>query len=640
MHMKKAISRHKYILCKIIRKIKRLLSQEKVSLYEEKKVPVDTGESLLLKRKNWKKLCRELMSYDIISFDLFDTLIFRCFSAPADVFYLAGMKLSYPDFRRIRIEAEQKARELAWRQKHTFEVTLEDIWKETEKETGICTREGMEAEMEAEVQCCMANPYMKHIVETLQKHGKKIIITSDMYLNRQQITKILTACGYHSFFEMFLSSENGNSKSNGRLYEQIRNTYGASLRYIHIGDHYTADVKNALANGFSSIYYKNVNTLGNPYRATDLSLFTGSIYRGLVNAHLHCGWKVYSKDYEYGYIYGGLFAVGYCRFIHEIVKQKKIEKLLFLSRDGYILQKVYNLLYPNDSSTEYVLWSRSAALKITAARFRQEYFKRFLIHKEDQGYSIEKVLADMELSPLTEKLCHSVKICKKEKLTHRNSNFVKNYLIDNWPEAEACYEEQREAGRQYYSRILEGVKKAAAVDIGWLGSGAFMLDYAVREIWKLNCSVSGILAGTNSCHTFESDAGETFLLQKALMSYLYSPMENRDLWKFHNPSRLHNLYWELLLGAPEGSLKGFYLDNQGNCHPVFKKAPKAPDRIREIHHGILDFVRQFQETEARLGIQIPISGRDAYSPMLLLQGPRNKRAMSAFRELLDDPLVN
>lgn len=638
--MKKAKSRHKYILCKVKRKIKSILYPKKISVYEGKAVPADIGESLSLKRKNWKKLYRELMSYDVISFDLFDTLIFRCFSDPTDVFYLTGMKLSYPDFRRIRIEAEQRAREIAWREKHTFEVTLEDIWKETEKETGICAEEGIKAEIEAELQCCMANPYMKHIFDALQKHGKKILITSDMYLNRQQISKILTTCGYQILTDLFLSGENGVSKSDGRLFEQIRNTYGKDLRYVHIGDHYAADVKNPRTYGFASIYYKNVNTLGNPYRAMDLSPFTGSIYRGLVNAHIHCGWKTYSKDYEYGYIYGGLFVVGYCRFIHSFVMENKIEKLLFLSRDGYILHKAYKLLYSDDIPIEYVLWSRSAALKITAARFRHEYFKRFLTHKADQGYSIEKALADMELSPLTENLCRSVKICKKEKLTHRNSSFVKNYLIDHWTEVEACYEEEKESGRQYYSRVLEGVKKAAAVDIGWMGSGAFMLDYAVRKIWKLDCSITGILAGTNSSHTYESDAGETFLVQKSIVSYMYSQMENRDLWKFHDPSLLHNLYWELLLGAPEGSLKGFYLDDQRNCLPVLKEEPQNLDNIREIHRGILDFVCQFQQTENKLGFQIPISGRDAYSPMLLLQSPKNRQAMKAFHKLLDDPFVD
>ena len=99
----------------------------------------------------------------------------------------------------------------------------------------------------------------------------------------------------------------------------------------------------------------------------DMSVLTGSIYRGLVNSHLHSGWKGYLREYEYGYVYGGLFVTGYCRFIYDHVKKNQIEKVLFLSRDGYLLKKAYLMLYPKEEkNTAYVLWSRSAALKITA----------------------------------------------------------------------------------------------------------------------------------------------------------------------------------------------------------------------------------------------------------------------------------
>lgn len=641
MPMKKANSRHKYMLCKLKNKINKMrhlfLSSE---LYEEKAVPVDVGESQLVNRQNWQQLYQKCMSYDIISFDVFDTLIFRCFSSPADVFYLIGVKLSYPGFRKIRMEAEQKAREIAYKKNKTFEVTLEEIWKEVERESGIPSDEGIITELECELQCCTANPYMKQLVYALKHNEKKLLVTSDMYLNQSQISNILTACGYPKFSDIFISSEYKVSKSNGDLYEIIRNTFGKNKRYLHVGDHYEADVKNSRKYGFSSIYYANVNVQGNRYRAMDLSSFTGSIYRGIVNAHLYSGWKLYSKDYEYGYIYGGLFVVGYCRFIHDFASKNHIEKLLFLSRDGYLLHKVYKLLYPDEASAVYAFWSRSAALKITASRFRQEYFKRYLTHKENQGYSIDKILEEMDLSSFTELLCESAKICKIEELTHRNSFFVKKYLIENWSDVEACYQEQREAGRQYYSSLLKGIKKAAAIDIGWLGSGAFMLDYAVRHIWQLDCSITGIIAGTNSRHTFESDAGESFLVKKSIVSYLYSPAENRDIWRFHNPSRFHNLYWELLLGAPFGSLKGFYLDEKGQGYPVFKKMIQNKQRILEIHRGILDFVHQFLGVESKIGIQIPISGRDAYGPMLLLQSPKNEKAMKSFQELLDDPFVN
>ena len=70
-----------------------------------------------------------------------------------------------------------------------------------------------------------------------------------------------------------------------------------------------------------------------------MSAITGSMYRGIVNAHLHNGLNEYSMEYEFGFVYGGLFVLGYCQFIHEYVQTHHIDKILFLARDGDILIK-------------------------------------------------------------------------------------------------------------------------------------------------------------------------------------------------------------------------------------------------------------------------------------------------------------
>ena len=74
------------------------------------------------------------------------------------------------------------------------------------------------------------------------------------------------------------------------------------------------------------------------------------MYRGIVNAHLHNGLKLRDRDYECGFVYGGIFALGYCQFIHDYMQQHRIEKLLFLARDGDILSQVYRLLYPEEDA--------------------------------------------------------------------------------------------------------------------------------------------------------------------------------------------------------------------------------------------------------------------------------------------------
>ena len=75
----------------------------------------------------------------------------------------------------------------------------------------------------------------------------------------------------------------------------------------------------------------------------------------MVNSHIHNGLHCYSREYEYGYIYGGLFVTGYCQFIHEYVKSHRIDKILFLARDGDVLSKAYEILYPEEEGKwEYV----------------------------------------------------------------------------------------------------------------------------------------------------------------------------------------------------------------------------------------------------------------------------------------------
>ena len=62
--------------------------------------------------------------------------------------------------------------------------------------------------------------------------------------------------------------------------------------------------------GFDTFYYPNVNGSGERYRAYDMSPVIGGAYRGLVNTHLYNGALQFSREYEYGFIYGGLFVTG------------------------------------------------------------------------------------------------------------------------------------------------------------------------------------------------------------------------------------------------------------------------------------------------------------------------------------------
>ena len=588
-------------------------------------------ESSLSRRESPEQLAARLAAYDVVTFDVFDTLLLRPLARPEDAFYLLGARLGYPDLRRLRIQAEEEARRRKELAAGSREVTLEEIWAVLAPETGLSPEEGMAAERRLEFDLCRANPYFLPVVAALRRQGKTLAVLSDMYLEEETVAALLDRCGFGTFDACLVSGERGSSKSGGGLYRLAQKLLGPGRACAHVGDDPWADQRQAEAAGWAAFPYRNVHRAGAPYRAEDMSPIVGSLNRGLVNMRLHNGAELHSRAWEYGYVYGGLFAVGYCRFVERLRRELGADRLLFLSRDGAVLLRVYQRLYPAEGERAvYARWSRLAAAKITADRFRGEYFRWFLTHKAGQGFSLRQVLESMELTPLLPGLCGALGAGPGTELTHKNAPLVKSYLVERWDQVLACCEGCRQAGGAYYRTLLAGCQKALAVDIGWAGSGAVMLDWAVNRLWGLGCPVFGAVAGANSRRSPEWDAMEPFWLTGRVRSYLYSSGENRDLWQSHDPGAGHNLFWELLLGAPEGNLTGF-----GPKGPILGPPPPHAETIRAIHRGILDFTGDFLALEARLGLTLPISGRDAYAPMALVCSENNEEFRRGWEGFLD-----
>lgn len=621
---------------------RKLAMPEKYPLYETKILYTKDSESSLSKRKIPEDFAGELAAYDVISFDVFDTLIFRPFSSPEDLFFLLGEELKYMDFKRIRMEMEQRAREEKYKKEKTGEVTLDEIYTLLSQETGIDKESAMHRETELEEEYCFANPYMLRVTEELRKLGKRLIVISDMYLNADQIQGILKKCGYGEFSGYYVSCDTGKSKSAGDLYDEVKKREQQFFEkgipsFVHVGDNAVSDVQNCRKHGFESRHYVNVNAAGEQYRPSDMSVITGSLYRGIVNTWIHNGLNAFSREYEYGFIYGGLFVTGYCQFIHRFIKRNHTQRILFLARDGDILMKAYSILYPEESQKcRYAYWSRLASMKLAAGYFRYDYFRRFIYHKVNQGYSVKKIFGSMELDDMLEDFYRESGFEGNTFLTDKNADQVKAFLSERWIRVMAHYEGQLEAGRKYYSELLDGCRTAVAVDIGWAGSGAVTLDHIVNKIWGLDCEITGIIAGTNTCHNAEPDASETFLQSGKLVSYMYSQKENRDLWKFHDPGKNHNLYWEMLLDAPHGSLKGFYPDGQGGYECRFKESPADTGKILQIQEGILEFVSQYKKFMDKSGLFREISGRDVYAPMLLAESVKNQEFLGGLCGLMDE----
>lgn len=655
-----------------------------------KKIPTDRSESSLSLRESPEKLANKLLQYDVISFDVFDTLIFRPFSKPSDLFFLIGEKLRYLDFERIRIEMEEKARQDCFIKNGHREITLEIIYQYIEKYVGIPAQKGMEIELEIELELNFANPYFLEVFQHLKKSGKAIIATTDMYLPKAAIKAMVEKNRFLEIEEYFVSCEQGKSKSQGGLFQKVKEQYGSDKTYIHIGDNRTADILNARKAGWNTEYYKNVNLAGKPYRAEDMSVINGSMYRGIVNAHIHNGLRSYSMAYEYGFIYGGIFVLGYCQFIHDYVVKNQIDKILFLARDGDILNQVYQMLYPDeiiiegheyqqedDSSKtiigrysriiengreliweqplfeaemgevdrvgksvpcEYVYWSRLAATKMSANYFKYDYFRRFLYHKVNQEIALKEIFSSMELEDMLNKLSigKEKKLSHDTKLTDKNVEVIKEYLIENWEEVLAHYDQELEAGKQYYSQVLKGHKKVVAVDIGWAGSGAVALSHIVNDIWGLDCEVIGILAGTNTFHNAEVNASEPLLMSGQLVSYLYSQGHNRDIWKSHDPNKGQNLYMEILLSARDSSFQKFIKQPDNRVVIKCKICEEDKNYVEDIQKGIMTFISSIQNNGVKNADVENYKGKDVYQPFEIIGKIKNYMKQIEPQELKSD----
>ncbi len=597
-------------------------------------LPKQESESILSHLEAPEKLAEKLCAYDVVSFDVFDTLLFRPFSSPADLFYIVGQKLNYLDFRRIRMEAEVRARQEHLKKFGNSEVTLQEIYELLEDDAGIPCEEGMQAEVETEKEMCFANPYMLQVFQRLREAGKRIIVLSDMYLSGLCIRMILEKCGFTGISQCLVSSDCGQSKAEGSLYQRAAELLKPGETCIHVGDNRKSDADNALRAGWKAVYYRNVNHIGKKYRAREMSAVSGSIYRGLVNAHIHNGLRIYSREYEYGFIYGGIFVLGYCQFIHEYVSSHQVDKILFLARDGDILKQVYDQMYPEEAEsgrTCYALWSRLAAAKLSARYYKHDYYRRFLFHKVNQGFSLKQIFETMEIVDMLDDMEARTggKLDRDQELTDRNVRDVKEYLNSRWIRVLSHYDGQLEAGKAYYANILKSCRNAAAVDIGWAGSGAMALDVVVNRMWKLDCHIVGLVAGTNSANSAEPDMSEAQLAQGKLVSYLFSQAHNRDLWSRHNAAKGDNVMMEKLLASPFPSFRGFDSENSGELnrgvsaggHGISEEERRQAE---EIQRGIRDFC-QIYLNHPISGYVGNISGRDAAAPAYLWMAGNRKQ---------------
>jgi predicted HAD superfamily hydrolase len=296
-------------------------------------------------------LLQKIDEADVVSFDLFDTLISRKIFYYADLFEM-GLPAG-----RLAVEIELSK---------DYAPRLAEIY---ERIDGQNKEKLAQKEWELDSNTFIPREGMKEILEYVKSKNKTLILTSDSYYSKDQIVSVLDRLELNLFDVVFVSCEYGKSKANG-LFSIVKEKH-PNKEILHIGDDEYVDVEKAVENGIESfrIYaakdiYEAIGSLG---VSQDSNSFADRTKIGLVISRLFSNpflfedesLQIQVKDAkDIGYALCGPMVMDFVIWLNEYVKKNGIENVLLCARDGYLIDKIVS-----SKNMVYFLTSRTSAIR-------------------------------------------------------------------------------------------------------------------------------------------------------------------------------------------------------------------------------------------------------------------------------------
>ncbi len=295
----------------------------------------------------------EIDKHQVISFDIFDTLLLRPYVKPTDLFLHLERLENAKGFAKARIEAEKQARKT---HSDLEDINIDEIYDEiADKYKGL-----KEKEMALEAEVLTANPEMKEVYDYAIKQKKKIVIISDMYLPDNFLHDVLTKNGYTNF-RLYVSGDKRKKKGTGTIYQYVLKKLNIEPKsVIHIGDNKQTDYEVPQNLGISAYWYEQVLSRylkQNEKAKIFLDKYKDNLEASVMIMSFALHWLTHQdEDFwsRIGYEYGGPMCYAYMRWVEQQVLEKGIKEILFVARDGYSLQKVFDSFGHKDIKTHYV----------------------------------------------------------------------------------------------------------------------------------------------------------------------------------------------------------------------------------------------------------------------------------------------
>lgn len=187
----------------------------------------------------------------LVSFDVFDTLIWRRTLFPQDVFLSLSTRLPRPS-AWMRRQAERVAT-IACQRLFGREPTLRDIYRLLPSDA--------RRELALETKFCVPNPFCLAAVAWLRDIGIPVVAISDMYLDAEEIGGLLAACGYPPMPVYSSASEGCTKGGNGDLFAAAWGHIGTPpADTAHVGDNPHSDIAMAMRRGAAACHVATPRT--------------------------------------------------------------------------------------------------------------------------------------------------------------------------------------------------------------------------------------------------------------------------------------------------------------------------------------------------------------------------------------------
>lgn len=559
---------------------------------------------------------------NIISFDIFDTLILRNIFQPTDIFRIlakfAKDEFDIDDFFQKRVEGEKKARDKV----KNSEADFQEIYDEVEKLCGCNIEKIKQMELQLEMEFSVINPYMMEIWKYASEQKKTIIFISDMYLSSDFIKKLLKKNGY-KVEHLYVSNEYRKNKGSKELYELVGQELNCKkTNWLHIGDNEYSDYKQAKEFGINAYHYKNVSTY---YEGTKELSISESVLIGIQNNYLYNGiqenyWNKFGAKNAFPIYFG------FAKWLYDLTKEE--DNLFFLARDGYIIKKIYDMFCKMDENTiftNYIYVSRKV-LQLPLLGTMPELDK--VIHQLtdrtelDGEITLRETLYKVGIRDMdkAEKYMNAFGFLNLDEIVSPEKLYMaQNLIVKLSGEVRKYFSDKRKLLERYFEQEKVNCwNKLNVMDVGWKGSSQEVIEKILGK------DVIGYYFGT----------ADTLSRNKFCTMYGWIFDDWNPTTVASEVYRYINMY-ELLFSAPHGSTIDYKEENE-KIIPVLNDNVIFNQVIKEFQETALELCKVAIKYNDYMDIINPVVATEQYRKFL---EEKNEDDIREFEELTSDFLI-